>query len=156
NGRGAAIDRASTLAREPFLVVAEVAGSATQGRIMLATPISLAEIDARFADRIEITEEISFEPQGLALRGRRARTLGAITLTEHPLSIPAGEASARTFARGIAAVGLDRLPWSKAQAQWRDRVIFLRAAEGDEWPDLSTSALAARVDDWLAPALYGK
>src|SRR6185369_16621250 len=63
NGRGAIIDQASPLAREPFLAVAEVAGSATRGRIVLAAPISLAEIEARFADRIEASEEISFEPQ---------------------------------------------------------------------------------------------
>ncbi|MBV9409512.1 MAG: ATP-dependent helicase HrpB, partial [Candidatus Eremiobacteraeota bacterium] len=34
NGRGGAIDQASPLAREPFLAVAEVAGSATRGRIV--------------------------------------------------------------------------------------------------------------------------
>ena len=34
--------------------------------------------------------------------------------------------------------------------------MFLRRAEGDEWPDLSDPALAATVADWLAPALGGK
>ena len=32
----------------------------------------------------------------------------------------------------------------EALKQWRDRVMFLRAAEGDEWPDLSDAALVAR------------
>ena len=50
NGRGAVIDQASPLAREPFLAVAEVAGSATRGRIVLAAPISPAEIEAEFAE----------------------------------------------------------------------------------------------------------
>jgi len=40
--------------------------------------------------------------------------------------------------------------------QWRDRVSFLRNAEGDEWPDLSDAALAATAEDWLTPALVGK
>ena len=53
NGRGGNVDPASPLAREPFLAVAELAGSAAQGRILLAAPIALAEIEARFADRIE-------------------------------------------------------------------------------------------------------
>jgi ATP-dependent helicase HrpB len=35
-------------------------------------------------------------------------------------------------------------------------VLFLRRAEGEEWPDLSDNGLAARVDDWLMPALLGK
>ena len=41
------------------------------------------------------------------------------------------------------ALGIDRLPWTKALQQWRDRVMFLRAREGEEWPDLSDAALAA-------------
>ena len=34
--------------------------------------------------------------------------------------------------------------------------MFLRRAEGDEWPDLSDAALAASAAEWLAPALAGK
>jgi ATP-dependent helicase HrpB len=49
-----------------------------------------------------------------------------------------------------------RLPWSKAQLQFRDRVNFLRRAEGDEWPDLSDHALARKAAGWLAPFLDGK
>ncbi len=60
------------------------------------------------------------------------------------------------LAQGLSDAGLDRLPWSKALTQWRDRVMFLRKAEGEEWPDLSDAALAARLDDWLVPALYDK
>ena len=52
--------------------------------------------------------------------------------------------------------GIDHLPWTKALTQWRDRVMFLRHAEGDEWPDLSDAGLAATATDWLAPALTGK
>src|SRR6516164_4480583 len=52
NGRGASLDSASPLAREPFLAVAELAGSAAQGRILSAAPITLAEIETHFADRI--------------------------------------------------------------------------------------------------------
>ena len=41
NGRGANVDPASALAREPFLAVAELAGTAAQSRILLAAPITL-------------------------------------------------------------------------------------------------------------------
>ena len=156
NGRGAVIDQASPLAREPFLAVAEVAGSATRGRIVLAAPILPAEIEAEFADQIEAREDVAFDPSSLALRGRRMRALGAIALQEQPIPVAADEVAARKLAQGLAEVGLDRLPWTKPLAQWRDRVNFLRSAEGDEWPDLSNSALAGNVDDWLTPALFGK
>ena len=68
----------------------------------------------------------------------------------------AGEETARLLAEGIARLGVSRLPWSKAQLQLRDRVGFLRAAGGEEWPDLSDAALAGTAAAWLAPFLAGK
>ena len=47
NGRGAAIDPASPLAREAFIAVAELTGAAAQARILLAAPITLADIETR-------------------------------------------------------------------------------------------------------------
>jgi ATP-dependent helicase HrpB len=153
NGRGATIDVASPLAREPFLAVAELTGSAGQSRIMLAAPISLAEIEARFADRIETRDDITFDPASANLRARAQRRLGAIALSDATRPVAPDSGTAKLLAAGIARLGFHRLPWSKPLAQWRDRVNFLRRAEGDEWPDLSDATLAATANDWLAPAL---
>jgi ATP-dependent helicase HrpB len=60
------------------------------------------------------------------------------------------------LAEGIAGIGVHKLPWSKAQLQLRNRVMFLRRAEGDEWPDLSDDALSRAAAEWLAPFLTGK
>ncbi|HML06874.1 MAG TPA: ATP-dependent helicase HrpB [Xanthobacteraceae bacterium] len=155
NGRGARLDPASPFAREPFLAVAELAGSAAAGRILLAAPIMLTEIEARFADRIEAGEEVAFDAASAGLRGRRTRRLGALTLSDQPTPVIASEATALMLAQGIAKLGVERLPWTKALRQWRDRVTFLHRTEGDEWPDLSDAALAADLD-WLVPALAPK
>jgi ATP-dependent helicase HrpB len=155
NGRGAQVDAASPLAREPYLAVAELTGSAAAGRILLAAPITLADIEARFADRIVTRDEVAFDPASASLRARRLRRLGAIALAEQPLPVEPNEGTARILAEGVARLGIDRLPWTKALRQWRDRVTFLRAAEGGDWPDLSDIALAADTD-WLASILFGK
>jgi ATP-dependent helicase HrpB len=151
NGRGAQVDPASPLARQPYLAVAELTGSAASGRILLAAPITLAEIEARFADRIAAHDEITFDPASASLRMRRLRRLGAIALAEQPMPVTASEEAARMLAEGVARLGIERLPWTKALRQWRDRIMFLRQiflqqAEGDEWPDLSDPAIAADVD----------
>jgi ATP-dependent helicase HrpB len=156
NGRGATVDPASALAREPFLAVAELSGTAARGRILLAASIALEEIEARFAGEIEQREDIMFDNASGSLRGRRSARLGAIVLAERPVAVTPGLEAASKLADGIARVGLARLPWSKALQQWRDRVMFLRRAEGDEWPDLSDAALAAGASEWLAPMLEGK
>jgi ATP-dependent helicase HrpB len=156
NGRGASVDSASPLAREPYLVVAELTGRAGDSRILLAAPIAQAEIEARFADRIEVGAELTFDPASASLRGRRTRRLGAIALAEQPIEVEPGPAASAALLDGILRLGLDRLPWSKALAQWRSRGMFLRKAEGDEWPDLSDGALAQSATDWLMPLLDGK
>ncbi|WP_035728137.1 ATP-dependent helicase HrpB [Bradyrhizobium murdochi] len=156
NGRGAAVEQASSLARAPYIAVAELTGTAAQGRILLAAPIAQGDIESHFADQIESTEEISFDRGAMALRARRKRTLHAITLSEAPMALSPSAETARIFATGLVAAGLDKLPWSKSLKQWRDRVMFLRKAEGENWPDLSDAALVAEAENWLVPALYDK
>jgi ATP-dependent helicase HrpB len=156
NGRGAAVDQTSALARAPYIAVAELTGTAANGRILLAAPIAQGDIEQRFAAQIETTDEISFDRSALALRARRKRTLHAITLSEAPLALKPSAETARVLADGLIACGLDKLPWSKPLKQWRDRVMFLRAAEGEPWPDLSDDALATQREAWLMPALYEK
>lgn len=156
NGRGASIEQSAALARAPYIAVAELTGTAANGRILLAAPIAQADIETRFADQIENTDDVSFDRASLSLRGRRKRVLHAITLSEAPFTLKPSEDTARVFADGLVAVGIDRLPWSKALQQWRGRVMFLRASEGDAWPDLSDDALASARESWLMPALFDK
>jgi ATP-dependent helicase HrpB len=156
NGRGANVDPASPLAREPFLAVAELTGSATQGRILSAAPITLAEIEQKFAERIVAREDITFDAASVTLRGRRSRKLGAIVLAERPISVAPGEATAKLLTDALAGTGIGRLPWTKSLKQWRDRVMFLRRSEGGEWPDLSDAALTQTLGEWLAPLLAAK
>jgi ATP-dependent helicase HrpB len=158
NGRGAAIDRASALARAPYIAVAELTGTAANGRILLAAPITQADIEQRFAAEIRDADDVTFDRAAMALRGRRRRTLHAITLSESPVPLKPSAETARVLAEGLVAAGLDRLPWSKPLQQWRGRVMFLRNAEGVDslWPDMSDAALAEAREAWLVPALYDK
>ncbi|MBR0739881.1 ATP-dependent helicase HrpB [Bradyrhizobium liaoningense] len=156
NGRGASVEQTSSLARAPYIAIGEMTGTAASGRILLAAQITQEEIEQHFAEHIESADEITFDRGAMALRARRKRVLHAITLSEATLAVSPSEDTARIFADGLIAAGLDRLPWSKAAKQWRDRVTFLRKAEGDSWPDLSDDGLIERRDDWLVPALYDK
>jgi ATP-dependent helicase HrpB len=156
NGRGASLEPHERLAKEPYLAIAEIAGGAASARILAAAPISLEEIEASFGSNLEQRDEVTFDRQARALRARGIRRLGALVLNERPLPVPATEDAARALANGLVSLGLDAWPWSKALAQWRERVMFLRQAEGDEWPDLSDEALMQAAEEWLAPHLVGK
>jgi ATP-dependent RNA helicase HrpB len=156
NGRGGQVDPASPLAREPFLAVAEITGTAAASRIVLAAPISLEEIETRFAAEIEDRDSVTFETCSASLRARRTRKLGALVLAEQIKPVEPDAEMAHVLAQGIVNLGLARLPWSKAALQFRERVAFLRRSEGEEWSDLSDKALAQTTAEWLEPLLIDK
>jgi ATP-dependent helicase HrpB len=154
NGRAATLEPHDPLAREPYLAVAEIAGSAGAARILLAAPLSMEDIEG--LGGLATTIEAAFDPASAALRARSQRRYRRLVLSEAPAALVLEAGAARALARGLAGLGLSRLPWTPSQRQWRERVAFLRAAEGEEWPDLSDAALAASVEDWLAPAIEGR
>jgi ATP-dependent helicase HrpB len=123
---------------------------------VLAAAITLAEIEGRFAGKIEDREAIAFDAASASLRARRSRRLGALALAEQTKQVAPDAATARILAQGIVGLGLEKLPWSKAVLQLRNRVLFLRRAEGEEWPDLSNEGLARSAADWLEPLLADK
>ncbi|HZZ61892.1 MAG TPA: ATP-dependent helicase HrpB [Roseiarcus sp.] len=155
NGRAASLEPHEALSGEPFLAIGEVAGRAAAARILLAAPLSLNDIETVAGGSIETADDLSFDRASAALRARRRRRLGALVLSEQALAVPPDERSALALARGVLSLGVPRLPWSKALRQWRDRVMFVRRAEGEPWPDLSDARLS-EDPDWLAPFLIGK
>jgi ATP-dependent helicase HrpB len=161
NGRAAALDPADPMARAPFLAVAEIAGRAAAARILLAASIERSEIEAEFASQIELGDDLAFDATARALRRRRQRRLGALLLEDAPAPVAPDEATALALAKGVAALGIDKLPWTEELKRRRGRVMFLRkaqagTAEENPWPDLSDEALAGDAERWLAPFLLGK
>ena len=167
NGRGGVLDAADPLAREPFLVVAEIQGAAEAARILAAAPIRREEIEADFADRIETVAEVAFDPAARAVRARRIRRLGRIVLASEALPEPDGTAVAAALMEGLRGLGLAALPWTPALARQRARLAFLHGFEADgagagtgdgesAWPDVSDAALLAGLETWLAPFVPGR
>jgi ATP-dependent helicase HrpB len=156
SGRAASVPSHEPLAAAPFLAVAEITGRAAQARILAASALTAEEVERIGGAAIETRDETIFERASGSLRRRRFRRLGAIRLSEQNLPPEPNEESAAILARGAASIGIGRLPWSKAQMQKRDRIAFLRRAEGDEWPDVGDEGLAARAEDWLAPYVIGR
>ncbi len=156
NGRAGVLEPHDRLARESWLAVAEITGRAAAARITAAAALTADEVEAVASASIETREDVTFDRGSASLRARRTRRLGAIVMAEQTLPVPATPEAAAALARGIATLGIDRLPWTKAQTQFRDRVMFLRRAEGEDWPDLSDGTLAASAADWLAPYIDGK
>ena len=153
NGRAASLDAAAAIAREPYLVIADIAGAAGRGRVLLAAPIALAAIEARFGAVIETRAAVSVDATSGAVRARRTRRLGRIVLSDSPLERLSGVDLQQALLDAVRDEGLALLDWDDAALQARARMAIMRDLEGDAWPDWSEAALAATLGAWLAPAL---
>jgi len=147
-GRGFRLDPASPLAREDWLAVAEVAGTAAGARILAAAPVDQASVEALYADRIRAGASVEFDPATGGVRTHHGRRLGAILLSGGQDSRPDPAAVAAALVDGVRGHGLDRLPWSEAALSLRRRAAFARRHDAS-LPDLGDAALLEDLDDWL-------
>jgi len=151
-GRGAVLPEGDPMANEEFMVVADLDGSTQDSRIYLAAPITAAEIEELYADRIVGEETVRWGEREGAVLARRQRRLGALILEDKPLTRPDAEKLKAAMLDGVRQLGLGALPWNDDLARWRERIAFLRRLD-ESWPDLSDRALLGSLETWLAPFL---
>jgi len=154
-GRGFRLDPTSPLAREEWLAVAEVGGTAAGARILSAAPIDVAAVEALYGERIRTGASVEFDPSTGGVRTHHGRRLGAILLSGGQDSRPDSEAVAAALVEGVRAHGIGRLPWSEAALSLRRRAGFARRFD-PAVPDLSDEALAECLDEWLPLLAAGK
>ena len=156
NGRGAKLEAFEGLARQPFLAVAECQGAAREARILLAAPISAADIEADFAAHVVEEDEVRFDAAAGRVKARRVRRFGRVVLSEKPIEKPDATLVARALMGAVRAAGLASLPWGRAAERLRHRVEYVRRAGVAGLPDLSDETLLAALEDWLAPHVLGR
>lgn len=154
NGRGAALDPKQPLAGAEAIVAVELDDQGRQSRILLAAPLGVAELREHFADQIEAREGVSWDAEARAVRARRRESLGALVLGETPIPDADPELVRAALLQGIAAEGLEILPWTREAVQLRERMIFMRRHD-PAWPDLTDDTLRATLAEWLGPYLDG-
>ncbi len=158
NGRGAAFAEAQALAKSEFLVAAALDGAEREARIFLAAPLTLADIEEAFGDRIQTVEFVDWEPRSQAVLARRERRLDELVLESVEIAAPDTEAVRAALLKGLRQMGLSVLPWTPELLQWRARVSLLRkfaVPSPEPWPDLEDAALLADLESWAPAWLAG-
>lgn len=160
NGRGASLGRTSApgeghaLAEADFIVVADLDDQGPEARIHLAAPVAVGDLEEHFREAIQVEETVEWDDAAGAVKARRRRRLGHLTLDESPLPHPDPERVLAAMLEGIRRAGLAVLPWSRATRQLQQRILFMRRWEAG-WPDASDEGLLATLEEWLAPYVYG-
>jgi ATP-dependent helicase HrpB len=156
NGGGAVLPEADPLASADFLAVAELDGAARDAKIYLAAPLSKADIEEAFANRIRTCDVIRWDDRQEAVIARRQRVLSSIILDDRPLPSVPQEQIALGLLDGVRQRGLACLPWSEDARNLRLRVGFVAANRADDgWPDWDDETLLETLEDWLSSYLAG-
>ncbi|CAA6605655.1 ATP-dependent RNA helicase HrpB [Rhodospirillaceae bacterium LM-1] len=153
-GRGGKLNEDDPLAGEEFLAVAHLDGAGADGRIFLAAPITLAELEQDFESELSERAFVEWDGREEAVKARRQRRLGALILSDKPLPNPDPALVLAAMTDGLRRLGLQALPWTKEAERFRSRVRFLaRHRPNDGWPDFSDEALLGDLEGWLGPYL---
>ena len=157
NGRGALFARPDPLAAEPYLVIPELDAGSQWARIDLAAPVSPEAIEQLYAADIVESEAVVWDERTGAVRASRQRRLGALVLSDEPLSQPDPSLITTALLEGVRQAGLHKLAWTPELQDWRMRIRFLRQIDGANvtWPDVSDEHLLQTLDEWLGPYVFG-
>ena len=157
NGRGAHFGEPQVLSRQELIVAVDLDDRERDARIRLAAPLSREDIDEQMASRLVRSDSVEWNPREQAVLARRVLRLDGLVLEESALPEVPREAARVAMLEGIRQLGIESLPWNREARDLQARVGFVRRLGRDyeRWPDLADAALAAAIDDWLAPWLDG-
>ncbi len=170
NGRGVRLPEHEGSLRQPFLAVAsadwaavERAGArgpgtaiSSEGMIHLATAVDGGALEGLFAGQVRSEDVVRWDVQQQSVIARRERRMGALLLASTPIADVPAERLRAAVLEGVRQLGLQALPWSQEARQWQSRVLCMRDWYPEEdWPDVCDQALAASLEEWLAPHLDG-
>ncbi|MDD2706090.1 MAG: ATP-dependent helicase HrpB [Acidocella sp.] len=138
------------LARARLLVVASL--DARGHKIRLAAPLDVDHLPPALRARCKTTRETGFDPANGSVLVRERIRLGTLILTDRN-ALASPEEIQAALAQALST-RLDQLDWTESAENFCARVAVMRSVDPD-YPDLSRPALAASVQDWLAPYLAG-
>ncbi len=157
NGKGAVLAEFDPLAQQDWLAVAQLDGQRQDGRIYLAAPLALTDIEGLFAEQIEERPYLGLNKSKGELAAVQQRWLQKLLLSEKPLNNP-DTATMQAALLGLLADDLSLLPWRENTQAWLKRVNWLAGFDSDHetpFPNFDQAWLKAHLDDWLAPYLNG-
>ncbi len=117
NGKGATLREDNPLAREDWLVAADLDGNAREATIYLAAPVNVADLEQDLAAHVAEREEALWDDKRGTGVARHVRQLGALVLAEKPLQQVAPELIQQGLLNAVRRKGLPRLPWTDAARQ---------------------------------------
>ncbi|WP_416984094.1 ATP-dependent RNA helicase [Streptomyces sp. T028] len=153
SGTRAELREGSVLRSAPWVAVAVADRPLGKGHARVQLAAAVDEEVARRAAGALLDERDEVRWADGDVVARRVERLGAVELTVRPLKDADAGLVREALVEGLRQEGFRLLRWSAEAEVLRQRLAFLRLHLGEPWPDVSDSALHARVGEWLEPEL---
>ena len=154
SGGGISMNAKDSIARESFIVAADIDSQRSTARIRRAAAVDLDLIAPVLGDDVDVESYLVWDKGRDDLVQRVVRKVGSIRIDERDLQPLPGPETTEALIERVRATQLAVLGGGSA-LQFRQRVAFLRHHLGNDWPDTSTPQLLATTDTWLLPYLAG-
>jgi len=152
NGRAALLSEIDPLGGRPYLVVAAVDAGRRDGTIWLAAALEGAALERLFGDQVSSGREVRWDTGRGDVVARRVRRLDALLLADEAVPLEPDDPVVEVLLARSRAQGLEAFFEDPRELRVRVQLMRELDPQGD-WPDLSTAALLAGLDDWLTPWL---
>ncbi len=154
NGTGAMLPDPGSLASADWIAIGELDGRHPESRVYLAAALQRAEVETLFAADVARTRVVAWDAVAGAVAAVERESLGAIVLRERAVRDADAVTIAESLLDAIKRGDGVRISWTEGARRVQQRILFVRSLVPG-WPDVSDDALAASLDQWLAPHLVG-
>jgi len=156
NGRGARLHENSALLGEPWLVVVDLRLDARDSLIHAAAPLDPDTLEREHAERFVTERVLRWDDARQIAEAFEERRFDALVVSRRAVPV-SGDDALPVLLSAIRSRGMGSLPWSESARRLRARMLALRSWQPElQLPDVSDVALAATLEQWLAPYLSGK
>ena len=153
-GGSVVITSKDSLARESFIVAADIDAQRSTTRARRAAGVDLEFIAPVLGDDVDVESYLMWDKGRDDLVQRVVRKVGSIRIDERDLDPVASPETTAALLERVRDTQLAILGNGDAR-HFRQRIAFLRHHLGDKWPDTSSTHLIATMSEWLEPYLVG-
>jgi ATP-dependent helicase HrpB len=154
-GGGVSTDKKDALAREGFIVAADLDGGRGSARLRRGAAVDAAHIAPVLGDDVTLETDLMWDKSRDDLVLRVVRKVGSLRIDERDLEPSAGPETTAALVARVADTSMGVLGGAEKAESLRVRAEFARRHLGGDWPDLSRRTMLATLDEWLVPFLAG-
>jgi ATP-dependent helicase HrpB len=155
NGRRARLDGLVPLAKEDWLTIIDLQGSAASARILSAASVTIDEIRALHGDRILRERSVDYDEKVRRFKARQVARLGAVELQTRSVPLISDDCVEERLVAKIRNEGLAVLSFGGRANALLARMAFAHQHMSERFPAAGEAALIGQLDNWLLPFLAG-